>query len=114
MPKIRIKAKSVEMTAELNDSETAKKLWEVLPVMSSAQVWGREVYFEIPVDMPEKDAQAKVPSGTIAYWPVGKCFCIFFGQTPYSPVNVLGKLDGDPDEFAKVESGEEIHIEKAE
>ena len=114
MPKIKIRAKSVEMTAELNDCEAAKKLWEALPMKSSAQTWGREVYFEIPVDAPEQDAKAKVASGTIAYWPVGKCFCIFFGQTPYSPVNVLGKLDGDPDEFAKVEAGEDIHLEKAE
>jgi hypothetical protein len=114
MSKIRIKAKSAEMTAELNDSPSAKKIWEALPIQSHARLWGKEVYFEIPVHDEERDAQAQVPSGTIAFWPPGECLCIFFGQTPASPVNVVGKLDGDPNEFAKVKSGEKITVEKAQ
>ncbi|NOZ19773.1 MAG: hypothetical protein GXP25_01655 [Planctomycetes bacterium] len=112
--KIKITAGPVEMTAEMNDTETAKKIWEALPIESSAKTWGDEVYFDIPVDMPEEDAQPKVPSGGIAFWPVGNCFCIFFGQTPYSPVNILGQVDGDENEFAKVGDGDTVKIEKAE
>jgi len=114
MAKIRIKAKAVEMTAELNDSRTAKKLWEILPCESKANRWGDEVYFSIPMKMEEEDAQAKAPSGAIAFWPPGDAFCIFFGQTPYSPVNVVGHLDGEPKEFAKVKDGEKIRLERAE
>ena len=112
--KIKIVAGSIEMTAEMNDSETAKKIWEALPIESNAKTWGDEVYFDIPVDLPPEDAQPKVPSGTIAFWPEGNCFCIFFGQTPYSPVNVLGTVDGDENEFAKVQDGETVRLEKAE
>jgi len=112
--KVRITAGPVSMTAEMNESETAKKIWEALPIESSAKTWGQEVYFDIPVDMPEQDARPTVPSGTIAFWPEGNCFCIFFGQTPYSPVNVLGTVDGDENEFAKVADGEAIKIEAAE
>jgi hypothetical protein len=111
--KIRIIAKKVTMGATLNDSKTAAALVKILPVTSSASRWGDEVYFSIALSMPAEDAQAGVPSGTIAYWPDGPAFCIFFGQTPYSPVNVLGSLDGDAKEFAKVASGESIRIEKA-
>ncbi|MFW6163437.1 MAG: cyclophilin-like fold protein [Planctomycetota bacterium] len=114
MPSIRIKADSVEMTAQLNDSPTAKDIWDALPIDSTARLYGREVYFDIPVDRGEEDAQATVPPGTIAFWPVGNCFCIFFGQTPASPVNVLGTLDGDPNAFEAVQSGESIRLEKAE
>ena len=114
MAKIRIKTKGVEMTAELNDSPSAKKIWEALPIESRTRLWGQEVYFEIPVHDEERDAQAQVPSGTIAFWPPGDCFCIFFGQTPASPVNVVGKLDGDPMEFAKVKANQVIRLERAE
>ncbi len=110
--KITIKAGSVTMTATLNESKSAKKLLEVLPCRAKAQIWGQEVYFPIPMAMEEEDARAEVPSGAIAYWPPGKCFCIFFGQTPYSPVNVLGALDGNPKEFAKVKEGETVALEK--
>jgi len=116
MAKLRIVAENanISMTATLNDSQTARKLLKILPVESRAQTWGEEVYFEIPLRMPEDDPHATVPSGTIAYWPPGHAFCIFFGQTPYSPVNVLGQLDGDPNLFAKVRSGDTIRLEPVE
>jgi len=114
MPTIRIKAQAVEMTAQLNDTPSAKAIWDALPIDSAARLWGDEVYFDTPVHLDEDDAQAQVPSGTIAFWPPGDCFCIFFGQTPASPVNVVGTLDGEPNEFAKVASGEPIRLERAE
>lgn len=114
MARIRIKADQVDMTATLNDTSTAARIVEALPITSAARLWGDEVYFDIPVHAEEDDPQATVPSGTIAFWPPGGCFCIFFGQTPASPVNVVGTLDGEPSEFAKVQPGETITLEKAE
>ena len=111
--KIRIVCKDIAMTATLNDSKTSAELLKGLPMVSSAQRWGDEVYFSIPLKTEPEDAQAKVPSGTIAYWPDGPAFCIFFGQTPYSPVNVLGTVDGDASAFRKVTNGDAIRIEKA-
>jgi len=116
MAKIRIVAEKlgISMTATLNDSKTAVGLLKVLPTESEAQTWGDEVYFSVPLHAEEEDAQASVPSGAIAYWPPGNAFCVFFGQTPYSPVNVLGAVDGDEKEFAKVESGDKVRLEKVE
>jgi len=111
--RIRIHAGPVTMEADLNDSRTAELIWEALPIESSCMVWGDEVYFTIPVDAESEDAQASVPSGTIAYWPPGPAFCIFFGQTPASPVNVVGMLSGDPNEFAKVKQSDTVRLEKA-
>ena len=112
MRKIKITAGAVTMSAELNETETAGRVWDALPVESKAQTWGDEVYFDVPVDAAEEDAQAKVPSGTVAYWPPGPALCIFFGQTPASPVNVVGKLLGDPKAFAKVRPGEQVRVER--
>ena len=111
--KIRIFCGDVSMTATLNESKTAAELLKTLPVDSNAERWGDEVYFTVPLKMPAEDPQAEVPSGTIAYWPPGSAFCIFFGQTPYSPVNVLGTVDGDAAAFAPVANGDAVRIEGA-
>jgi len=112
MAKIRITSGDVDMTAELNASDTARALLDVLPVTCAAQRWGDEVYFSIPLEHGEENPQATAPSGAIAYWPPGNAFCIFFGQAPYSPVNLLGTLDGDAAQFRAVSSGQELSIEK--
>jgi hypothetical protein len=120
MNKIIISAGAVSLPAELNDSPTARQIWEVLPIAGKANVWGDEIYFEIPlVADQEPDARAEVEVGELGYWPVGRAFCIFFGPTPvstderpraYSPVNVLGRVLGDVTEFRAVRGGETVHI----
>jgi len=121
--KIRITAGSVSMEAELNDTSTAHMIWNALPIEKHCNTWGDEIYFPIPVRAQEENAQAVVQEGDIAYWPPGTAFCIFFGPTPASsgdeirpasPVNVVGKLLGDPKEFKKVPHGEKVTIEKVE
>jgi hypothetical protein len=121
--KIRITAGNVSMEAELNNTSTAHMIWSALPIEKHGNTWGDEIYFSIPVRAQEENAQAVVQEGDIAYWPPGSAFCIFFGLTPAStgdeirpasPVNVIGKLLGDPEEFKKVSQGEKVVIEKVE
>jgi hypothetical protein len=122
--KIVIEAGSVRMEAELNDSPTARQIGEALPIEGSANLWGDEIYFEIPVvAAQEADARALVEVGTLGYWPVGHAFCIFFGPTPvstderpraYSPCNVLGQVSGDATLFRKVRNGETVILSRAE
>jgi len=118
---IKITAGEVEMTATLNDSATAAAIWDALPITASANTWGDEIYFSIPVKLDQENAQAVVEKGDLGYWPPGHAFCIFFGPTPNSrgdeirpasPVNVFGSLDGEPTEFKKVRSGTEVVLEK--
>ncbi len=119
--KIRISASLVQMEAELNDSNTAKKIWEILPIEKEANRWGEEIYFSIPLKLEEENATEIVQEGDIGFWPSGSGFCIFFGPTPISksgeirpasPVNVFGKVLGDAKQFSKVKDGEKIRIEK--
>lgn len=113
-----------EFRAELNDSLTAQKVAEALPIEGQASTWGEEIYFSIPVDAElEEDAVEVVEVGDLGYWPVGKAFCVFFGRTPmssddeirpYSAVNVIGKLRCDVEPLKKIAGGEKILIRKAE
>lgn len=113
MGRVRIKFADLTVTAALNDSRTARLIAQALPIESVARRWGDEVYFSTPVAAREEDPQAEVPTGTLAYWPPGKALCLFFGQTPYSPVNVVGQLEGDPKVLAGVKDGEPVHVELA-
>ena len=123
MKRIKISTSEVEMEAELNQSETAKTIWEALPIEGKVKTWGEEIYFEIPVKKELENGVEVVEEGDLAYWPEGQCFCIFFGKTPISTeteikpassVNLIGKLLGNPKEFKKVKSGQKITIEKEE
>ena len=122
MRKILITISNLSVSAELNNSVSADKIWEALPLSGSANVWGDEIYFEIPVSLKEvSDAQQEVEIGTLAYWPPGSALCVFFGKTPvstsdkpkaYSPVNVLGSVDGDSKVLKIVKAGDQIVIDK--
>ena len=121
--KIRITAGNLRVEAELTESETANAFWEALPIRGAANVWGEEIYFQVPVEAELEDsAREEMEVGEIAYWPPGSAFCIFFGRTPASvdetpraasPVNPLGMVAGDPKDFLGVRSGEEVLLEKA-
>lgn len=113
MHAIRITLGQLVVTARLNDSRTADLIVQALPFESKAQRWGDEVYFDAPVHAAEENPQAEVPSGTVAYWPPGHALCLFFGQTPYSPVNVVGQLDGDPTALAQVKEGTPVRMDSA-
>jgi hypothetical protein len=120
--KIKIRAGNVEAEAVLNDSLTAKNIWEALPIEAKANTWGDEIYFAIPVKAPlEKTAQELVEVGDLGYWPSGNAFCIFFGPTPMSrgnevrpasAVNVIGRVSGDAKVFKKVPSGAKVRLEQ--
>jgi len=119
--KIKIIAGTVETEGLLNDSPTAQKIYEALPIEARANTWGDEIYFAIPVKTAlEKTAQELVEVGDLGYWPTGNAFCIFFGPTPMSrgdevrpasAVNVIGRVSGDTKVFKKVPSGAKVRIE---
>ena len=119
--KIAIKIGDLSVNAELNDTLTARKIAEILPLTDSFSTWGEEIYFSIPVTSElDESAKEKVELGDLGYWPAGKAFCIFFGPTPMSgpgeiipasSVNIVGKVTDDPKKFSKVMSMNEITIE---
>jgi hypothetical protein len=121
--KISIKVDDITLTAQLNDTPTARTIADGLPIEGSANVWGDEIYFEIPIALPlADDAVEEVDVGTLAYWPTGNALCIFFGPTPvstgekpraYSPVNVFGKIIEDATILKKVAGGTRVSVTKS-
>ena len=55
---IKITAGDVSAQAELNTTETAKAIWEALPIEGQANTWGDEIYFSIPVQLETEKGQA--------------------------------------------------------
>ena len=119
---ITISVEDLTVDAELVASATAIKILETLPFESTVNTWGDEIYFTIPVAMQqEPDARAEVEIGELAFWPMGKAFCIFFGPTPvsrdekpraYSPVNVFGRVLGDATAFKGIANGARIRVNR--
>jgi len=112
----------VEAVLTDESPDTARRIWEALPIEARANTWGDEIYFGIPVEADPENPREVVDLGDLAYWPPGNAFCIFFGRTPASrgdeirpasAVNVFGKVKGDPKVFKKVRSGERVRIERA-
>jgi hypothetical protein len=119
--KIKIQISTLSAEAELNDSPTAKKVAEALPITASFNTWGDEIYFTIPVDAElDETAREEVEMGDLGYWPSGNAFCIFFGQTPMSEpgrivpasaVNIIGRVIGDAARFKDVIQETEVILE---
>ncbi|MBT2968759.1 MAG: hypothetical protein B6D72_16140 [gamma proteobacterium symbiont of Ctena orbiculata] len=119
--KIRISWPSGEVTAELADTPTTRKLFEVLPYEGSANTWGDEVYFSVPFDAErEPNATSVVEKGTVCFWLGGSAIALLFGRTPVSQgdecrlisdANIMGKVEGDPTLLRSVQSGDLVHLE---
>ncbi len=121
--KIRIVTDQVQMEAILNSSKTSALIWNSLPITGVVSTWGDEIYFSVPVKAGPEECVSVVEEGDLAYWPDGSSFCIFFGQTPAStpteikpasPVNLVGRLDGDLKMWKQVSPGSAIKLEKAD
>ena len=119
---VAITIDDLSVHAELNESETASKIASLLPLEGTANVWGDEIYFMVPLEMAAApDARSEVEVGELGYWPAGPAFCIFYGPTPvstddtprtYSPVNVFGRVLGDATVLRGVENGAVVRVEQ--
>ncbi len=108
-----------KMTVHLNDSKTAQHILQGAPYQAQAQLWGKEIYFSIPLRLEPENPVTVVERGDVAYWPPGQAICIFFGPTPASqgdeiraasPVNLIGKIEGDFSLLERVEAGDIITL----
>ncbi len=117
---VKIQIENLAVEAEIFNTPTGKAILAALPLESRANVWGEEIYFDVPVSVDlEPDAREVVNVGDLGYWPMGPAFCIFFGPTPvsqgtepraYSPVNVFGKVIGDATVLTQVVDGATVKV----
>ena len=115
---IKIKIGTLELSAELNESPTAKKLISLLPLELSMSRWGDEYYGDCGIrTVLSQDSRDVMEVGELAVWPTGNALCIFFGTTPaskgdepraVSPVSPVGRLLDNPENLKKL--GGSIHV----
>lgn len=120
--RIRMTWSTGAVSATLLDTPTTHALLEALPLTGSANLWGEELYFAVPVQAElEPSAQQVVEPGTVCFWVEGGSLALPWGATPIahqgesrlvSRCNVLGRIDGDPATLAGVRAGEAIRVER--
>ena len=121
---IIIQCRTVKLRGILNDSSTATKVWNVLPIKSKAHRWGDEVYFNTGITTNlEPDATDVVEPGTICFWVEGNSVAIPFGKTPISignecrlvtDVNIIGNITTSLEPLFSIREKTNIEIRKFE
>ena len=78
--------KSLVIRCKARNTKTANKIIKMLPIKSSINTWGDEIYFEIKKSSIEleKDSKDVFNLGEIAFWTQGSSVAIGFGPTPAS------------------------------
>ena len=67
--KIKIIAGDVIAEASLLNTSTADAIWNSLPIESTCNLWGDEIYFTVPTSQGlEKGAREVVDKGDLGYW----------------------------------------------
>jgi hypothetical protein len=121
--RLEIAAGEVTVTAELNETQTAQAIWDALPIEGTANTWGDEIYFSIPLSLELEAGQDVVELGDLGYWPPGKALCIFFGPTPASKgeeirpasaVTVFGSVVGDATILKAVAHDAPVKVRRSE
>jgi uncharacterized protein len=85
----------------------------MLPIEGAANVWGEEIYFDVPLKMQNENPSGYAAAGDVCYWSPGPAFCIFFGKTqPYSAVNHIGKVTEGLEIFRSVGPGDRIALRR--
>ena len=120
---IKIIVSDITLNCRLRKNKTAGEIIKLLPLKSTVNTWGDEIYFGIPVEADiDQSAREVVELGDIGYWPPGNALCLFFGPTPLSisgeirpasAVNVVGVMLDDPTVLKQVAPGELVIITRA-
>lgn len=117
---IIIRSDTISLKAELNNSDTAHKVFDSLPITGTVNTWGEEIYITTLIKAGPENPKEVVETGDIGYWPPGSAICLFFGPTPASkgneirpasPVNVIGKIKEDPTQLKQVKARSSITLE---
>jgi len=92
---------------------TVDALTRKLPLEGRAALLKGGVYFHVPLDLGAEKAKRVAEKGTLAYWPMGRAFCIFYDEArPYSPINYIGRVKENLEIFRQVKTGTKITVER--
>lgn len=118
---IEITLGEITTRAWLDTSDTAHKILEAAPITSIINIWGKEIYFSVPLKKDLENGTDTVCFGDIAYWPPAKAVCIYLGETPIShygrikpltPVEVIGRVENPELLLKRAQQGQIICMKK--
>ena len=119
-----IRAGKAVIRARLRATPTAERIWQQLPIYSTAETWGACVHFETHTETGrEPTARQNVKASEIGYWVEDDRVVIGFGMTPISktgeirmpsPVNIWADALDDVSAFATVRPGERVALLQAD
>ncbi len=101
--------------AELDDRnpKISNALYQMLPFEAKANLWGEEVYFDMPLETENENPSPSAIAGDVSYWAPGPALCIFFGRTqPYSAVNHIGRVIEGLDIVRNTKEGDRIVLNR--
>ncbi|MFB3765848.1 MAG: cyclophilin-like fold protein [Methanotrichaceae archaeon] len=103
----------VTIDLDARNPQISQELYQMLPIEARANLWGEEVYFEIPLKASDENVSPSAVKGDVSYWSPGCALCIFFGETqPYSPVNHLGRIAQGIEILRNVNAGDRIVLNR--
>jgi uncharacterized protein len=121
--RIVIGAGRVKVRAQLLDTPTADRLWQALPLHSTAEVWGACIHFETHAESGrERNARQLAGPGEIFFWVEDDRVVIPFGPTPISragevrlprPCNLWARALDDVGVLKAVRPGERVSVTPA-
>jgi hypothetical protein len=121
--RILIAAGRAKLRAHLLDTPTADRIWQALPIHSSAETWGQSLQFETPVESGrERGARALAAPGDICFWVEDDRVIIAYGPTPISrpgelrlprPCNLWARALDDVRVLKDVRPGEKVSLTAA-
>ena len=122
--RLKLTLATVPIVVELFDTPTAEAIYKSAPFESTANTWGHEVYFSVPIHVDrEADAKDVVEAGEMAFWVEGDSIAIGFGATPVSrgneirlaaKTNIWGRAIDDVRSLLAVKDGDPITVEVAD
>jgi len=104
MSNIKIRTRSGEWSASLDDSDISNEMWLSLPFSADINMLGSQIYFVMGLESKVRGDSKIFEKGDIAYWPEADAVCIFFGPTPLStderpvaayPMKKIGRVNGE-------------------
>jgi hypothetical protein len=117
---ILIRAGSVVIRARLLNTPTAERIWQTLPLYSTAETWGQLIHFETHAESGrEPKPVRRVKPGQIAYWAEEDRIVIGFGETPLSkpgeiflpaPASLWAEALDDVTKLKSVRPGERVAV----
>ena len=120
MKKLILKFNSKLFEINLRDTNTARLISKSIPIKSTIQMWGEEIFFNTNIQVTlEDDAKEVVQLGELAFWTEGSAIAIGYGKTPVSidqeirligPCNVWGDGNFKKSDFDDINPGDEISL----